>query len=91
MGKNIPLRQCAGCREKKPKQELIRIIRTPEKEVILDRDGRKNGRGVYLCPSPECLKKVRKSRALARALKTEIPEEIYDRLDKELNGLETDR
>ncbi len=91
MAKKIPLRQCAGCREKKTKQELIRIIRTPQGEVILDREGRKNGRGVYLCPSPECLKKARKSSALSRALKTEIPGEIYERLDEELNGLETDR
>lgn len=89
MAKKIPLRQCAGCREKKTKKELLRIIRTPEGEIILDTDGRKNGRGVYICPNPECLKRVRKTGALSRSLKSEIPEIIFEKLEEELSGLET--
>ena len=88
MAKKIPLRQCAGCREKKPKKDLIRIIRTPEGDVTLDRDGKKNGRGVYICPELSCLQKVRKTRALSRSLKTDIPEEIYEKLEEELSSLE---
>ncbi len=86
MAKKIPLRQCVGCREQKAKKDLIRVIRTPEDQVVVDDSGKKNGRGAYLCPSADCLVKARKSRALARALKKEIPDEIYRSLEEELNG-----
>ncbi|MCI6858447.1 MAG: YlxR family protein [Eubacterium sp.] len=89
MGKKIPLRQCVGCREMKAKKEMIRVIRTPENEVVLDVNGRKNGRGAYICFSPDCLKKARRSKGLERSLKISIPDEIYDRLEEELKELGT--
>lgn len=89
MAKKVPLRQCAGCREKKPKMDLLRVIRTPEGQVVLDTVGRKNGRGVYICPDRACLNKARKSRALPRSLKAEIPEEVYQKLEEELIRFET--
>ena len=84
--KKIPQRQCAGCREMRDKQELLRIVRSPEGEVALDFRGKAAGRGVYLCSSADCLKRVRKTRALERALDTAIPPEIYDTLEKELTS-----
>ena len=77
MPKKIPMRQCLGCREMKPKRELIRVVRSPEGEVSLDSRGKKPGRGAYICPSEECLKRAIKSKALERALETQIPEDIY--------------
>ncbi|MBQ7800041.1 MAG: YlxR family protein [Oscillospiraceae bacterium] len=81
--KKVPMRSCCGCREKKPKRELIRVVRSPEGEVSFDITGRKAGRGVYLCNDKACLLKAIKSRALARALECEIPEEVYERLEGE--------
>ena len=77
MQKKIPMRQCLGCREMKPKRELIRVVRSPEGAVSLDFKGKMPGRGAYVCPSAECLKKATKSKALERALNAEIPEELY--------------
>lgn len=91
MGKKIPQRQCVGCREMKAKKEMIRVIRTPENEVILDANGKKNGRGAYLCFSTDCLKQARRSKGLERALKIAIPDEIYDRLEEELSRLDIER
>ena len=82
MPKKIPLRQCLGCREMKPKRELIRAVRSPEGEVSLDFKGRKPGRGAYVCPNPECLKRARKARALERAFGCQIPEEVWDSLER---------
>ena len=84
MQKKIPQRQCMGCRERKAKRELIRVVRTPEGTVNLDFGGKMNGRGAYICPHVECLKKVQKSKALERSLETPIPEEVYARLAKEM-------
>ena len=84
--KKIPQRQCMGCRERKPKKELIRVVRSPEGEVSLDFRGKKNGRGAYLCRKSECLKLARKSRRIDRALETQIPDAIYDRLEEEFNA-----
>lgn len=91
MGKKIPLRQCVGCREMKPKKELIRVIKTPEDEVLLDINGRTNGRGAYLCFCAGCLQKARRSRGLECSLKIAIPDEIYDRLEEELKQFDTER
>ena len=82
------MRQCTGCGEMKTKRELIRVIKTPENEIVIDFTGKKNGRGAYLCNSLECLKKARKTKAIERSLKTTIPEEIYDQLEKELTVVE---
>lgn len=84
MAKKIPLRQCIGCGEMKGKKEMLRILRTEDGDIILDTAGRKNGRGAYICPSPECMKKARKSRGLDRAFKMSVPDEIYDSLTKEI-------
>lgn len=83
--KKVPTRQCLGCNEHKPKVELLRVVRTPEGEIDLDFKGKMNGRGAYICPNPECLKKARKSRRIDRNLSCEVPEEVYDRMEKELN------
>ena len=82
--KKIPMRLCLGCREMKPKRELIRVVRSPEGEISLDFRGKANGRGAYLCPNGDCLKKAIRAKALERALETSIPAEIYDRLREEM-------
>ena len=84
MPKKIPIRQCLGCREHKPKGELIRVVRSPEGEVSLDFRGKKPGRGAYVCPDPGCLAKVRKSRALERAFSAPLPPEVWDALEAQL-------
>ena len=84
MAKQIPLRQCVGCREMKPKTELVRVIKTTEAEICLDKPGRKNGRGAYICLNQACLEKAKKTKALERSLKTEIPEEIYQTIAEEM-------
>ena len=84
MEKKIPQRQCMGCRERKAKRELIRVVRTTEGKVCLDFSGKLNGRGAYICPNPECLQKAQKSKALERSLEVPIPDEVYARLAKEM-------
>ena len=84
MQKKIPQRQCMGCRERKEKKALIRVVRTPEGVVCLDFSGKLNGRGAYLCPDPDCLKKAQKAKSLERNLEVEIPDAVYDRLEKEI-------
>ena len=93
MQKKIPQRQCMGCRERKNKRELIRVVRGTDGNVSLDFSGKLNGRGAYLCPDPECLKKALRSKALAlrskaldRSLEVQIPEDVYDRLAREMEG-----
>lgn len=83
MAKKIPLRQCVGCSEMKGKKEMMRVLKTAEDGIILDMTGKKNGRGAYLCMERECLRKARKNKGLERSLKMKIPDEIYDRLEKE--------
>lgn len=86
MPKKIPMRQCLGCREMKPKRELIRVVRSPEGAISIDLRGKANGRGAYICPDTQCLKKAIRAKALARALEVEIPQEIYDTLLAELEA-----
>ena len=90
MPKKIPIRQCLGCREHKPKPELIRVVRSPEGEVSLDFKGKKPGRGAYVCPNPECLKKARKSRALERAFSAPLPDEVWEQLEEQMKVGEQD-
>ena len=82
--KKVPVRQCVGCREHRPKRELVRVVRSPEGAVSLDFSGKANGRGAYLCPSADCLKKAIRAKSLERAFSTAIPEEIYARLREEM-------
>ncbi len=86
MEKKKPMRQCLGCREMKPKKELIRVVRSPEGEISLDFKGKASGRGAYVCPDPRCLKKAIKARALERAFSAQIPQEIYERLESQMEG-----
>ncbi|MBQ7065298.1 MAG: YlxR family protein [Lachnospiraceae bacterium] len=83
MSKKIPLRQCVGCGEMKSKKEMIRVLKTAEGEIVLDKTGKKNGRGAYLCNSRDCLLKATKSKGLERSFKMSIPTEVYDNLQKE--------
>ena len=78
MQKKIPMRQCVGCREMKAKKELVRVVRSPEGEISLDFRGKAPGRGAYVCPQAECLRRAIKSRALERGLDCQIPQEIYE-------------
>lgn len=80
MPKSIPQRMCTGCHEHRAKNELVRVVRSPEGEVSLDLTGRKNGRGAYICRSAECLKKARKQRALERALQQPISDELFEQM-----------
>lgn len=84
--RKTPLRMCMGCGEMKPKQELVRIVRSPEGEVSLDPVGKKPGRGAYLCPSADCLKAARKKKRIERALDVQIGDDIYNAMEKELSG-----
>ena len=81
--KKIPLRQCVGCKEMKDKKDMMRVLKTAGGSILLDTSGRKNGRGAYLCMTKECLNKARKNKGLSRSFKMSIPDEIYDRLEKE--------
>lgn len=85
--KKFPQRQCIGCGEMKNKKEMIRILKTPEGEFALDSTGRKNGRGAYLCPAMDCLKKAIKSKGLERSFKMAIPKEVYEALEREMEQL----
>ena len=78
--KKMPMRQCVGCREMKPKKELIRVVRSPDGGISLDFKGKAPGRGAYVCPDSGCLKRAIKSKALERGFETQIPQEIYDGL-----------
>ena len=82
------MRKCVGCGEMKPKKDLMRILKTETGEFLVDADGKKNGRGAYICRSVECFRKAVKSRGLERSFRQQIPEEVYDRLEKEMDGIE---
>lgn len=87
MIRKVSTRQCTGCREMKPKNELIRIIRTPDNEVCLDSTGKKNGRGAYICMNTDCYNKAVRSKAIERALDRSIPDAVYEAIGKELKHL----
>ncbi len=84
--KRVPMRQCMGCREHKPKSEFIRVLRKVDGTVLLDSTGRQPGRGTYVCKSAECFKRIRKSRALDRSLHANISDDIYSAIEKEINN-----
>ena len=84
--KKIPERKCLGCNEHFPKSTLVRILRIPTGEIVLDVTGKMSGRGAYICKSASCLKKARKASRIERALEVKIPDEIYDKLESELAG-----
>ncbi|MDI6870393.1 MAG: YlxR family protein [Bacillota bacterium] len=78
--RRVPMRTCVGCRIQRSKKELVRVVRTPEGDVVIDRTGKKAGRGAYLCPQTECLEVARKSKALERALEREISPRVWEEL-----------
>ena len=84
--KKIPMRQCLGCREMKPKRELVRVVRSPAGEIGLDFRGKAPGRGAYVCRDAQCLKKAIRAKALERAFSAQIPSEIYERLEQEMEA-----
>lgn len=83
--KKIPERKCVGCAGRFPKNSLIRVLRTPEGEIVLDSTGKKSGRGAYICKNAACLQKARKARRLEVSLECSIPEAVYERLCEELS------
>lgn len=82
--RKLPERKCTGCQGRFPKNTLIRVLRTPDGDIVLDLTGKKSGRGAYICRSAACLKKARKARRLESSLECAIPDEIYDRMEEEL-------
>lgn len=97
--RKIPMRMCTGCKEMKPKKELVRVVKTvtkkadnPDEEgneefiISLDLTGKKPGRGAYICDNPECLKKARKERRFEKAFSCKIPDEVYERMEREIAG-----
>lgn len=81
--KKVPQRMCIGCRARKDKQELVRVVRSPDTTVLVDPGGKKPGRGAYLCPNQECLNRAIKNRALERALKVPVSSELVEELRRE--------
>lgn len=79
--KKVPMRKCTGCGEQKPKKELVRVVRTPDGEILLDLNGKASGRGAYICNNAECLKKARKSKRIDKAFEVTIPDEIYQQME----------
>ena len=83
--KKIPMRRCLGCNEHKPKNELLRVVRDPNGEVSLDFTGKKSGRGAYICKSVKCLRRAAKAKRIDKSLECSVPEEVYERMEKELS------
>lgn len=86
--KKVPQRKCIACQDRDNKKELIRIVKNKEGQIFLDKTGKANGRGAYICNCSECLKKAIKSKALSRAFKVEVPDEVYESLMKEIGDNE---
>lgn len=82
--KKVPQRKCIACQDRDNKKELIRIVKNKEGQIFIDLTGKANGRGAYICKDSECLKKAIKSKALNRAFKMEVPNEVYEKLLAEL-------
>ena len=86
--KKIPMRKCLATNELCPKKDLLRVVKSPEGKVFFDYSSKANGRGAYICKDSECLKKAIKSKALNRAFKMEVPDEVYEKLLSELESYE---
>lgn len=86
--KKVPMRKCLGCMQSFPKKELVRVVRTPENEVIIDLTGKKSGRGAYVCRDKACLKKAIKAKRIQSNLEVQISEELIEALSKELEDIE---
>ena len=86
--RKVPMRQCLGCNEHFPKKELIRVVRTPEGETVLDPIGKRSGRGAYICPKAACFKKARKSKRIENVLECTISDELYDLMENAISEAE---
>ena len=86
--RKIPMRMCTGCGEMKPKREMVRVVKSPEGEISLDLTGKKAGRGAYVCRCLDCLQQARKARRLEKAFSCRIPDEVYDKMEEELQDSE---
>lgn len=84
--KKIPMRRCTGCRESFPKKELLRIVKNAEGDIFLDRTGKANGRGAYICKNPACLAACIKTKALSRAFETNVSAQAYEKLKEDLDS-----
>ncbi len=84
--KRVPVRMCTGCKSHLPKRELVRVVKSPQGEIALDMTGKKPGRGAYVCRQVDCLKKARKTKSFERVFACQIPEEVYDRLEEEMQA-----
>ena len=86
--KKIPMRMCVACREMKPKKEMLRVVRTPEGEVVIDPTGKRSGRGAYICASASCLALARKQRQLERAFECAVDAAAYEALEAAVRAAE---
>ena len=84
--RKVPMRMCTGCGQMKPKRELVRVVKSQDGEIALDLTGKTAGRGAYVCRDIECLQKARKARRLEKAFSCRIPDEVYDRMEEELQS-----
>lgn len=82
--KKIPMRKCTGCGEQKPKKELVRVVKTPDGEILLDLTGKASGRGAYICNNAECLKKAQKSKRIDKVFEMTIPQGIYEQMEAQI-------
>lgn len=82
--KKIPMRKCTGCGEQKPKKELVRVVKTPDGEILLDLTGKASGRGAYICNNAECLKKAQKSKRIDKVFEMTIPQSIYEQMEAQI-------
>lgn len=85
MDKKVPMRQCVGCGEMKDKRSMLRVVKTPDDQIVLDSNGKQNGRGAYVCRNVECFRRAIRNKGLERSLKTTIPKDISDCLEQEIN------
>jgi len=85
--RKIPMRMCVGCREMKPKKELLRVVKPAEGECSIDRTGKMSGRGAYVCPNAECFKKAQKTKALEKALEAAIASEVFEAMSSQIELL----
>ena len=86
MERKIPVRRCTGCGEHFPKNTLIRVLRTPEGDVVLDLVGKRSGRGAYICPRKTCFARARKSKRIENVLECQIPDSIYDEMQERIES-----
>lgn len=81
--KKIPMRMCVACHESKPKKEMLRVVKPKEGDAFIDFTGKAAGRGAYVCDNPDCIRKLKKARLLNKAFSSEIPAEVYEKIEED--------